>query len=206
LLDLTPLEEDLLKNMHHKQRYNIRYAEKKGIVVKEEIGQKAFDVFYDLAKKTADRQGFYIHPRDYYKKLWEVLSAESVAHILVGYYKDEPLASWMFFVYDGVLYYPYGGSSSKYRNLQASTLVGWKGLLLGKSLGCKIADLWGASEDPDDRTDPEWGFTNFKKKFGAKHVKYIPSYDLVMNSTMYETFNFANKARWTLLKLKKKVF
>jgi len=85
----------------------------------------------------------------------------------------------MFFVYDGVLYYPYGGSSSKYRNLQASTLVGWEGLLLGKRLGCKVVDLWGASEDPDDRTDPEWGFTNFKKKFGAKHVKYIPSYDLV---------------------------
>ena len=206
LLDLTLSEEDLLKNMHNKQRYNIRYAEKKGVVVKEEKGSEAFDIFCDLAVKTADRQGFYMHPEEYYKKLWEILGPAGIAHILVGYYKDEPLAAWMFFVYDGVLYYPYGGSSAKYRNLQASALVGWRGILLGKSLGCEILDLWGACEDPDDKTDPEWGFTNFKKKFGAEHVKYIPSYDLVLNPVMYETFNFANKARWAFLKLKKKVF
>lgn len=206
LLDLTLSEEDLLKNMHPKQRYNIRYAEKKGVVVKEESGPKAFDIFYDLVMKTADRQGFYIHPRDYYKKLWEILGLAGIAHILVGYFNGEPLASWMFFAYDGVLYYPYGGSSPKHSNLQASTLIGWKGMLLGKSLGCRTMDLWGACEDPDDKSDPEWGFTRFKEKFGAKHVKYISSYDLVLNTIMYETFNVANKARWALLKMKKKVF
>jgi len=55
LLDLSPSEEMLLENMHSKQRYNIRYAKKKGVVVKEETGSKAFDIFSDLAIKTAER-------------------------------------------------------------------------------------------------------------------------------------------------------
>ncbi|MBD3365983.1 peptidoglycan bridge formation glycyltransferase FemA/FemB family protein [candidate division WWE3 bacterium] len=203
ILDLTPSKEDLLKNMHSKQRYNVRYAKRKGVEVREEFGKKAFEIFYDLAIKTAERQGFYIHPKTYYEKMWETLGNEGVAHILNAYYKDEPLASWMFFVYDEVLYYPYGGSAAKLRNLQASTLVGWEGMLLGKRLGCKTFDLWGACEDPNDRSDPEWGFTHFKQKFGAKHVKYIPSYDLVLNPFLYESFNFANRARWTVLNFKK---
>lgn len=204
LLDLTPSEEDLLMNMHSKQRYNVRYAKKHDVEVRNEKGQEAFDIFYDLAIKTAERQGFYMHPKEYYQKLWELLSPKGIAHILNAYYEDEPLASWMFFIYDNVIYYPYGGSSLKHRNLQASTLVGWQGILLGKRMGCNTMDLWGACEDPTDRDDPEWGFTRFKQKYGARHVKYIPSYDLVINSGMYEAFNLANKTRWSLLKLKKR--
>ena len=206
LLDLTLSEDDLLMSMHSKQRYNVRYAKKNGVVVKNEKGSEAFEKFYDLAIKTADRQGFYVHPKAYYKKLWEILQPEGAAHILNAYYEDDHLASWMFFVYEDVIYYPYGGSSAKHRNLQASTLVGWRGMLLGKELGCKTMDLWGACEDPDDRSDPEWGFTHFKQKFGARHVNYIPSYDLVLNPVLYETFNVANSVRWSLLKLKKQIF
>jgi lipid II:glycine glycyltransferase (peptidoglycan interpeptide bridge formation enzyme) len=205
LLDLSPSEDDLLMNMHSKQRYNVRYAKKNGVTVKNEEGKEAFEKFYNLAIKTADRQGFYVHPKGYYEKLWEIMSPKGVAHILNAYYEDELLASWMFFVYEDVIYYFYGGSSTKHRNLQASTLVGWRGMLLGKELGCKTMDLWGACEDPNDRDDPEWGFTHFKQKFGAKHVAYIPSYDLVLNPVLYEAFNIANRARWSFLKLKKQI-
>ncbi len=206
VLDLTPSEDELLMNMHSKQRYNVRYAKKHGVVVRKETGEEAFEIFYNLAIKTADRQGFYIHPEDYYFKLWKTLGEEEVAHILNAYYEEEPLASWMFFTYDGILYYPYGGSSKKHRNLQASTLVGWEGILLGKEKGCKKFDLWGACEDPDDRSDPEWGFTHFKQKYGARHIEYISSYDLVLNSGMYDVFNIANRARWSMLRLKKNIF
>ena len=206
LLDLTISEEELLQKMHSKHRYNIRYAQKNGVEVREGTTSQDFDVFYELALGTANRQGFYIHPKSYYEKIWEILGAEKFAKILTAYYQEKPLASWMFFVYDKVFYYPYGGSSEESKNLFASNLVGWEGIKLGKSLGCETFDMWGACADPDDSSDPEWGFTNFKMKFGAKYVGYIPSYDLILNPVLYKMFNLSNNLRWKILKLRKRFF
>jgi len=201
LLDTTQTEAELLEKMHHKHRYNLKYAEKKGVTVKEAENAKDFDTFFDLYAATAVRQKYYIHPKRYYQTIWEKLYPNGIAKILTAYYENEPLASWLFFVYDNVLYYPYGGSSEKFRNLNASTLVAWEGIKLGKKNNCKTFDMWGASKNPNDTTDPWYGFTNFKLKFGGTYVEYTDSYDFVLNKVAYDLFNTANSLRWTLLKL-----
>ena len=204
LLDLNPSERELLANMHPKHRYNIKLAQKNGVTVREAKTKEDFETFYTLLLDTSKRQGFYIHPKNYYQKIWEVLGAQGVAKILIAFYENEPLASWMFFIYDGVIYYPYGGSSERHKNLYASNLLGWEGILLGKKHNCTQFDMWGANANLDDKTDPYFGFTNFKLKFGAKHVQYIPSYDLVLEPVFYKTFNLANKLRWAFLGFKKR--
>ena len=132
---------------------------------------------------------------------WEKLSREGNAFILTSYYQNTPLASWMFFIYEDVLYYPYGGSSEQYRNLFGSNVVAWEGIRIGKQLGCKTFDMWGTAIDPNDEGDSYHGFTNFKMKFGGKHVVYIDSYDFVINRSMYAMFNTANQFRWKVLKV-----
>ena len=207
LLDLMPPLDTLLANMHPKHRYNIRLAERKGVQVTHYTNgdPTGIDVFLDLLHQTALRQGFFIHPDRYYKLLWDILSPTENAHIIVASYNNEPLAAWMFLIYDGVIYYTYGGSAGVHRELHASNVLGWEGIKLGKSQGCTLFDLWGSAEDPEDRSDPYWGFTNFKLKFGAKHVTYIDSYDLVLNPVLYPLFNFANKLRWQVLRLKRRL-
>lgn len=205
LLDLQPSEEELLVRMHPKHRYNIKLAQKNGVKVREASTPEDFEIFYTLVVQTAERQGFYIHPKSYYRKIWEILGKENVAKILIASYKDEPLASWMFFIFDNVIYYPYGGSSDKHMTLHASNLIGWEGILLGKRYNCREFDMWGANADLDDKADPYWGFTNFKTKFGPRHVQYIPSYDLVLNPPVYNIFNLENKIRWAILKFKKRL-
>ncbi len=203
LLDLTQTEEQLFSNLHSKHRYNTRYARRKGVIVREEEGEHGFNVFYDLLRKTSEQQGFYIHPKEYYWNLWNILGSEGVARILTAYYQNIPLVSWMFFIYGNVLYYPYGGSSGKHGNLHPSNLLGWEGILLGKKEECEVFDMWGACPDLEDRSDPRWGYTNFKIKFGAEYVEYIPSYDLVLEPFWYKMFNYANEARWLFLNFKR---
>ncbi len=203
LLDITSSEEKLLANMHSKQRYNIKYAQKKGVEITTAQNETGFDIFFNLLKETADRQKYYIHPKTYYQLIWETLAPHNMCHIVTASYNSTPLASWMLFVYDNVLYYPYGGSSEEYKNLQASSLVGWEAIKLGKILGCTQFDMWGACDNLEDETDSWWGFTNFKLKFGGKYVEYMDSYDLVINKPMYNLFNLANKVRWQLLTLRK---
>jgi lipid II:glycine glycyltransferase (peptidoglycan interpeptide bridge formation enzyme) len=201
LLDITPSEDELLSSMHKKHRYNIKYAQRKGVTVKEAADESDFDVFYKLFDDTNKRQKYYGRPRLYLKNLWDMFLEKDMARILTAYYQDEPLASWMFFIHDDVIYYPYGGSSEKHRNLFGSNLVAWEGIKIGKKMGCNTFDMWGTAVDPEDKEDPYYGFTNFKMKFGGKHVVYIDSYDLVLNASVYNMFNTANSIRWKMLKL-----
>jgi len=202
-MDLTENSEEILKNMHKKHRYNIRYAAKKGIVVREGKSEQDFETFYEILRECAERQKYFIHSKSYYKNIWEMFGKENKAHILIAEHEGEPLSSWFLFNHDGIIYYPYGGSLTKKTNLQHSSAIGWASIELGKKLGCEMFDMWGALEDLTKTSDPWFGFTQFKMRFGGQHVTYIDSYDLVIDKPMYKLFNSANSLRWKILKLLK---
>lgn len=199
IMDLKPSEENILKNMHHKQRYNIKYAEKKGVKVRPIKNDNDFDAFFDLYKETSKRQKYFSRSKPYLKKIWDLFKPKDMCEILVAEHEGIPLSAWFFLIYEGILYYPYGGSSEEQKNLQASSILGWEGVKLGKAKNCEAFDMWGAAENPNDKSDPWWGFTNFKLKFGGKYVRYIDSYDYVVNPALYKMFNIANSVRWGIL-------
>ncbi len=59
----------------------------------------------------------------------------------------------------------------------ASNLVAWEAIRLGKKLGCKTFDLWGALGPDAPKSHPWQGFTRFKAQTGAKRVEYLGTYD-----------------------------
>jgi len=201
ILDLTPQKKELLMQMKSKTRYNVRYAKRKGIFVKNESNKEGLEKFLKLQRDTARRQGFLIHPDSYYREVWHTLAPKNKAHILIAYYEKDPtpLTALMLFNHKKVLYYPYGGSSSKHRDKQHSSRTMWESMLLGKSLGCELYDMWGAT---DDKSDDWWGFTRFKLGFGGTLVEFIDSYDLILNPAIYHTFNLAYDAFWKAVNLK----
>lgn len=201
LLDISKSEQELFEGMHKKHRYNTRHAMKTGIVVDLAETEKDFDEFFDLFQSTALRQKYFIRPKKYYKDIWDTLHPRGICHILTAKYNNEALASWMIFIHDGILYYPYGGSEPEQRNLFASNALGWEVIRFGKSHGCELFDMWGAAEDPSDEKDEYYGFTNFKLKFGGELVHYISSYDIIINKPLYSLFTFFNNLRWKLLDL-----
>ena len=203
LLDLTKPEEEIFAKFHTKNRYNIRYAQKSGVKVRQGTSDKDFEVFYELLKDTSIRQKYYIHPKEYYELIWKLLQPKGIAHILLAGFNKEVLASWMLLTYENVLYYPYGGSAAKLQNLFPSNLIGWEAIRFGKLKECHSFDMWGAAEDLQNKEDPWYGFTSFKIKFGAKHVQYIDSYDFILNKTIHILFNTANDLRWKILKVLK---
>lgn len=203
LIDLTKSEEELLSSLHKKHRYNLNYAKKNGVTVRETTDDGDLDIFCNLYKETGLRQKFYYRNNRYLHTMWDVFKKEGLAKLLIAEHKSEPLAAWILLSYGGVLYYPYGGSTEKMKNLFASTVLGWESLMLGKRMGLKTFDMWGASADLNDTDDEYHGFSIFKSKFGADHVVYIDSYDMVLNENLYKAFNFANNLRWKLLKLRR---
>ena len=130
---LIDLSDDLLKiseKFNQKARYNIKLAEKKGVKVQQMNNDEGLKIFYDLLKETGKRQNFLPHSFKYYKLAFEKLSKNNNATILVATYENIPLTAWMLFHKDGVLYYPYGASSTEHKNLMAADLVVWEALKL----------------------------------------------------------------------------
>ncbi len=201
VLDLDKPEEELLKNMHSKTRYNIRLAEKKGVAVKEMSNDKGFETFAKLYFETTKRQKYFGHNQRYHKIVWDNLK-DKTAHILIAYFNNIPLAAYQLWFMDGVIYYVYGGTSEQYRNLMASNLLMWEAIKLGKKLGAEKFDMWG-SLPPDYDANHSWsGFTRFKSGYGTEFVEMVGSYDLVINPFLYRLYNFIYSLREFYLKLR----
>ena len=200
-LDITKSEEELLKNMHSKTRYNIRVAQKHGVVVDEYNSDKLFEDYITLMHETTKRQKYYAHTEEYHRQMWETLKG-SMAHLLVARYKNKPLVTWIAFVFNNVLYYPYGASSNEHKEVMASNLIMLEAIRFGKKVGCKVFDMWGSLGPNPGPTDPWYGFQRFKEGYGGKLVEFIGSYDLVLNPFLYHLYNLVHRARWLYLRSK----
>jgi len=201
ILDLTKSEGELLKSFHSKTRYNIRLAEKKGVVIKEMSNEEGFKIFSKLYFDTCKRQKYFGHTPEYHQIIWNNLKKD-FAHILIAFYNDVPLASYELFYFKNTLYYPYGGTSIEYRNLMASNLLMWEAIKLGKKLGATKFDMWGSLGPNYDPSNDWAGFTRFKEGYNTKFTDFVGSYDLIINPIFYKIYNAVYSLREIYLKFK----
>jgi lipid II:glycine glycyltransferase (peptidoglycan interpeptide bridge formation enzyme) len=202
-IDLTKSEDDLLKSFSSKTRYNIRIAQRHGVTVVEDNSDKAFDKYIDLTRETVQRQGFYAHTEKYHSLMWKYLHQDPISHnsqptarLLTARYKDEIITAWIVFVWKDFLYYPYGASSEKYKNVMANNLMMWEAIKYGQRLGLKKFDLWGREEGK--------GFTKFKEGYNPEVVEFLGTWDLV-TSPFYQPYKLAEQIRWNFLRLRSKL-
>jgi len=204
-LDLEKNDEELLKAMHPKTRYNLRLSQKYGVEVKENNSTEAFETHLELLFETTKRQGFYSHTKDYHRKMWETLYPAGIAHLLLATYKGKPLVSWVLFVFNNILYYPYGGSSREHKEVMPSYAMMWETIQFGKRKKCKIFDLWGTPGPNPSPLNPWYGFHRFKLGFAPKLIEFIGTYDLVLNPHLYFLYNLTDKIRWLFLRARSRL-
>jgi lipid II:glycine glycyltransferase (peptidoglycan interpeptide bridge formation enzyme) len=118
---------------------------------------------------------------------------DRIAHLFVAKYKEEVIAAWVVWKYGDKLYYPYGASTDRHKEVMAPSLMLWETAKWGKQQGCKVYDLWVADENK--------GFTRFKEQFGPKLITFVGTYDLIVKPIPYWLFRAAEEIRWKLLKM-----
>jgi lipid II:glycine glycyltransferase (peptidoglycan interpeptide bridge formation enzyme) len=204
-LDLTPDVETLFSRLNNKTRYNVNLAAKKGVQIVENTSAEGLERHLEIQQETTNRQGFYAHSPEYFRTMWESLGASGMMRIFEAHYDNQVLVSWIMFIFNGVLYYPYGASRSVHRDVMASNLMMWEMIQFGKQAGCTSFDMWGSlGLEPSDK-DPWFGFHRFKKGYGGDLVEFLGTYDLVLDPRMYKVFRIADDWRWKLLRLKAKL-
>jgi len=204
-LDLSLSEEALISKQSSKTRYNVRLATKKGVKVIEDTTERGLKDYLKILEETTKRQGFYAHTPEYFRQLWLCLKDTGMLHIFKAVYENKVLVVWIVFVFNGVLYYPYGASSSLFREVMASNLMMWEVIRFGKAQGCQSFDMWGSLGPIPDPKSPWNGFHRFKKGYGGELVEFIGSFDLVNDYPSYKIYSLAENLRWKFLRFKKKL-
>lgn len=198
-IDLTQNEDDILKNMKPKGRYNIKLAEKKGVKIitpnKHLPLETAVEYFYKLLQETTDRDQFFGHLKAYYLDLLTTLPGPAHfpkmtnhecphARLYLAYFEDKPIAGIIVTFFKDTATYYYGASSNHYRQLMAPYLLHWQTILDAKKMGLKWLDLFGIA--PANTPHHPWhGVTEFKKKFGGTIYHYAPAQEYVFKRLKY---------------------
>jgi len=216
IIDLTLSEDKILSKMHSKWRYNIRYAEKKGVSIHKYLINnsnlsKKIDKFYELTKETNARDGNSSHAKSYYLDLIQ-RSAQNheqnidspLVTLYIAEHEGDEIASIMTLFSKDEAIYLYGASSNKKRNFMPNHLLQWTAIKDAKSYGSKCYDFYGMSPEGKDEKHPMHGLYMFKSNFGGQNIHRIGSWDVPVKF-IYYPYCFAEKLRAFWFKKVKKM-
>jgi len=195
IIDVDRTADAILQSMKQKTRYNIRLAERKGVVVRE--GDAAdFGTFAQLMASTGTRNTFGVHAPQYYAVAYQEFSARNEAALLLAEYEGRPLAGAMIFRNGSRASYLYGGSNDEERQRMPSYAVQWAAIQWAQRQGCKEYDLWGVpDEEPDaleagfqERQDGLWPVYRFKRGFQGEIRRTVGTADRVYSKLFYRLY------------------
>lgn len=183
-LDITPSLDTIMENMKSKTRYNIRYAQRKGVTVSLATKRNDIEKFYPLLLETAKRDGFTVRSKEYFYGIWDCLVSNNIAQLFLAHHEGDLLSATIAFRLGKRAWYVYGASSNHKRNLQPNHAIQWEMIKWAKGFGCTVYDFRGISGDLNPE-NPLYGLYRFKDGFGAKVVEYVGEYDLVFSRAYY---------------------
>jgi len=182
-IDLTMPEEELLRRMRQKTRYNLRVAERKGVRVREG-GLGDLPLLYRMYAETSVRDGFVIRDEPYYKRVWASFLQAGLAQVWIAEVEGEAVGGLVIFRFAGRAWYFYGMSRHAHREKMPNYLLQWEAMRRAKEAGCTHYDLWGAPDEFNE-SDPMWGVYRFKEGLGGQLVRGLGAWDYPVRPVLY---------------------
>jgi len=209
-LDISFSEEDLLMKMRKTTRYLIRRAIKnEEIEVVKSKNINDVEIFNQIYQETAKRHRFVPFSLKYLKNEFSVFNKDNQSLILLGKYREEPIASAIIIYWQDCGYYHQGASLSKYdsNKIPVSYLLQWEAIKEAKKRGCQRYNFWGITPlkeknqenkteeekskkiaDFLDKSHPWYGLSLFKIGFGGNLKEYVETQDFPLSKRYYFTY------------------
>ncbi len=189
VVDLTLPIDTLTDRLHHKHRYNIGLAQRKGVAIEPSSDA---DVFWEMLQQTAEHDDFRTHDRLYYKKLLRFFTptsdsgaSELRAQLYLARVGGRPIAGAIMMEHGRTVSYLHGAMDREHRSLMAPHLLHWTLMQQYKQRGFSTYDLWGIDAD-------KWpGVTRFKLGFGGRTIEYPGAFDVVLKPFWRWLYNWA---------------
>lgn len=188
-LDITPTEEELLRNMRKTTRYLIRQAEKDpDIEILQSQKLEDVEVLNNLLKEVVRLQHFTPVSLEYLKNEFLAFKNDNQISLFLGKYKGEVVAGAFVLFWSNVGFYHHAALLPKYHKVPVSYLLQWEAIREAKKRGCGLYDFWGYV-DPKSR-HPWAGPTMFKMGFGGKAHIYMKTQDLSLSWKYWPIYIF----------------
>ncbi len=191
LYSLKLKEDELLKLMHKNTRYNVKYAKRKGIVIKkyfpnDDDFNKKIDQFYDLLKITQKRTGGYpIRPQKFFRFLLQEFATSKNLALFEAKFNNDLIAMNISERTKNWSSSFYAGSNRLHSNLKAMYLLRWESILWAKSYGSAVYDFWGIVP----KSKSHKGYSDHKLSFGGARIDHVGILELPLNKVKATSFN-----------------
>ena len=129
---------------------------------------------------------------------------EKHVKLIIAEHEGTPIAAVMPIMYGNKVWYLYGGSSNKYRNLMPNYLLQFEMMKWGLENNCDMYDFRGVSGFKNEN-DPQYGVYRFKKGFNGDFVEFVNELYMVYNPVMNFVFNISEKIYKLLGQIKNKL-
>jgi lipid II:glycine glycyltransferase (peptidoglycan interpeptide bridge formation enzyme) len=180
--------DDVFATFNQLWRRNVRKAEKSGVeVVQGDTSD--WEIFHELYRVTALRDGFTPRPLAYFQTMWQAMRAEDPTriHLYLARHGGETLAATTLVHVGDHAWYSYGASANHGREFRPSNAIQWQMIRDAHAAGSATYDLRGIS-DTLDSNHPLFGLIQFKLGTGGRAVEYLGEWDLPITGWLYRAF------------------
>lgn len=167
-LSLESSLDNLRKSFHQMTRRNINKAVKSGLRFRKGVEDRDLIEFYRLYAMNRRRKGLPPQPFLFIKKIFDYLCSSGRGTLAIVDYGGKPVASGLFFKFNGRFSNEFDAWDIKYKDLRANYLLYWEAIRLAHQEGYRIFDFGRTSANNK-------GLMGFKSRWGTK-VKDLPHY------------------------------
>jgi serine/alanine adding enzyme len=196
LVNLGSDEDDLIAAFHQKTRYNIRLAERKGVLAEPaELTPENMQLMYGLMRSSQERGGYFMRSYEYFETAWQTYVKNKNGQLFFAKYEDKVLAG-AFVTYLGQkALYKDGGSIREHREVQPMYALQWAAMRWLKNHGVIIYDLHGVPPEDrlDDPTHPFAGLARFKTGFQPSVTTFVGVIEVPLEAPAYRIWKVAGE-------------
>lgn len=181
--------EEVHRGLNQQWRRNIKKAEKAGVKIVRG-GLDDLPAFYELYTETAERDRFIPRPLPYFQRMWTALTAEDPdrMRLYLAHHDGEVLAAATMLTVGEHVWYSYGASTSRKREVQPNNAMQWRMICDAHELGAAVYDLRGIT-DTLEESNHLLGLLRFKAGTGGEAVEYLGEWDFALNRVLQKVLD-----------------
>ena len=196
LLDISPDENQLLRNLHSRGRNAVRRAIREGVEVHNvEPSRGKLRAMYALMTNTVEAKSqVRVREYEYYRQFWTNFIKRGQGGFCSSTKTAYPVGAFVInYGHKGT--YKDGGSLQKRSQYGDSHLVQWTAINQLKELGCTEYDFCGTppSDKLKDTSNPFHGLGLFKTSFSKTVTDFVGCYDQVISPLKYKAWMAAGE-------------